>query len=66
MLTLTPVQQKIFNYLRTHKTPASAQYLAEYFMISYTTSQQTLRFLASEKEAKVIKVGRKKLYTIAE
>jgi hypothetical protein len=35
-------------------------------MISYTTSQQTLRFLVSEEEAKVIKVGRKKLYTIAE
>lgn len=66
MLILTPTQQKIFDYLRTHKTPASAQYLAEYFMISYTTSLQTLRFLVSEEEAKAIKVGRKKLYTIAE
>jgi len=65
MLTLTPAQQKIFDYLRTHKTPVSAQYLATYFMVSYDTALKTLRFLVEEEEAKSMKVGRKKLYVIA-
>jgi Fe2+ or Zn2+ uptake regulation protein len=65
MLILTPSQQKIFDYLRTHKKPVSAQYLSNYFMISYETALKALRFLVEEEEAKVIKVGQKKLYAIA-
>lgn len=59
MLILTPTQQKIFDYLRTHKTPASAQYLAEYFMISYTTSLQTLRFWCQKKKPRQLRWGAK-------
>lgn len=64
MLTLTPVQQKIFEYLRTHKTPMDAEALAKYFMVSKHTASSTLRHLLREEEVELIKVGRKKFYKL--
>lgn len=45
MIQLTPTQEKLFNYLATHKRPVSIKKLSGYFLLHPTTVGDGLRAL---------------------
>ena len=45
MIRLTPTQEKLFNYLVTHKKPVPIKKLSHHFLISPKTVEAALRAL---------------------
>lgn len=61
---LTSAEQKIFDYLRTHKTPVTAGTLAKRFIISQSKSYHALSLLERNGLAVSFNVGSTKFYRI--
>lgn len=61
-----PNDEKIWDYLLTHKTPVSATDLAKRFLLSQSKVSKTLKSFADQGIADVIQVGKAKYYTIKE
>ncbi len=64
--TLTSAEDKIFEYLKTHKTPVTAGTLAKRFIISQSKTNQALSLLQRHGFATVFNVGRTKFYKFNE
>jgi hypothetical protein len=64
--TLTSAEQKIFDYLKTHKTPVTSGTLAKRFIISQSKSNQALSLLQRHGFATSFNVGRTKFYKFNE
>jgi uncharacterized membrane protein len=60
--TLTPTEQKIWDYLKEHKTPITAGTLAKRFIISQSKSYHTLAMLERNGLAVSFNVGTTKFY----
>jgi len=63
-LEMTHIEQKIWDYLVTHKTPVSAIALSKRFIISRGHVARILRTFADKGIADVVSVGRAKLYKV--
>jgi len=63
-LEMTHIEQKIWDYLVTHKTPVSATALAKRFIISKGHVGRILKTFADKGIADVVSVGRTKLYKV--
>lgn len=64
MVEMTPMEEKIWNYLLTHKTPVSAAKLSKYFIISQSKASSTLKKFADQSIADVIVIGKIKYYKV--
>ncbi len=60
--TLTWAEQKIWDYLKEHKTPVTAGTLAKRFIISQSKTSQALAMLERHGLASAFSVGRTKFY----
>lgn len=60
--TLTWAEQKIWDYLKEHKTPVMAATLAKRFIISQSKTSQALAMLERHGFAEAFTVGRSKFY----
>lgn len=58
--------EKIWNYMLTHKTPVSQEKMARYFLISKSHAGRALNFFVEQGIAEVIKIGTKKFYRVKE
>ena len=58
--------EKIWNYMLTHKTPVSQEKMARYFLISKSHAGRALNFFVEHGIAEVIKIGTKKFYKVKE
>ena len=58
------VENKVWDYLVSHKTPVMANTLAKRFIISQSHVGKILRQWAEEHRLDVIQVGRSKFYKI--
>ena len=58
--------EKIWNYMLTHKTPVSQEKMARYFLISKSHAGRALNFFVEQGIAEVVKVGTKKFYKVKE
>ncbi len=58
--------EKIWNYMLTHKTPVSQEKMARYFLISKSHAGRALNFFVEQGIAEVIKIGTKKFYKVKE
>lgn len=59
---LTSAEQKIWNYLKEHKTPVTAGTLAKKFIISQSKAYQALALLERSGMAVSFKIGNAKFY----
>jgi len=59
-------EERVWNYLLTHKTPVSADRLAKYFIISKSHAGSTLRKFVDAGIVDVIKIGTNKYYIVKE
>lgn len=64
--TLTATEQKIWDYLKEHKTPVAAGTLAKRFIISQSKANTTLAMLERNGLATSFSVGKTKFYKKAE
>ena len=55
-------EQKIWEYLKEHKTPVTTDTLAKRFIISQSTVKRTMTMLERNELVDVIKIGSKKYY----
>jgi len=60
--TLTSTEQKIWDYLKEHKTPITAGTMAKRFIISQSKSYQTLAMLERNGLVVSFNVGTTKFY----
>ena len=60
--TLTWAEQRIWDYLKEHKTPVTAGTLAKRFIISQSKTSQALAMLERNGLADSFNVGRTKFY----
>jgi predicted transcriptional regulator len=65
-VSIDPRDEKIWNYMITHKTPVSQEKMARYFLISKSHAGRALNFFVEQGIAEVIKVGTKKFYKVKE
>jgi Mn-dependent DtxR family transcriptional regulator len=65
-VSMTNTEEKIWNYLVTHKTPVSAAKLSKYFIISQSKASTTLKKFADEGIADVVPIGKVKYYKVKE
>ena len=65
-VSMTNTEEKIWNYLVTHKTPVSAAKLSKYFIISQSKASTTLRKFHIQGIADVIEIGKTKYYKVKE
>lgn len=61
---MTPIEEKIWQYLVTHKTPVSAMSLSKRFIISKGHVGRILKGFADKGIADVVSVGSTKLYKV--
>ena len=66
MVEMTSTEQKIWDYMLTHKTPVSAAKLAKYFIISQSKTSSTLKKFAEQGIADVVAIGKVKYYKVKE
>ena len=66
MVEMTHTEEKIWNYLVTHKTPVSAAKLSKYFIISQSKAASTLKKFADQGIADVTTIGKVKYYKVKE
>lgn len=59
-------EERIWNYLITHKTPISAAKLAKYFIISQSHASNALRKFEESGIVDVVKIGNAKYYKVKE
>jgi hypothetical protein len=65
-VSIDPRDEKIWNYMLTHKTPVSQEKMARYFLISKSHAGRALNFFVEQGIAEVIKIGAKKFYRVKE
>ena len=65
-VSIDPRDEKIWNYMITHKTPVSQEKMARYFLISKSHAGRALNFFVEQGIAEVVKVGTKKFYRVKE
>ena len=65
-VSIDPRDEKIWNYMLTHKTPVSQEKMARYFLISKSHAGRALNFFVEQGIAEVVKVGTKKFYRVKE
>jgi hypothetical protein len=65
-VSVDPRDEKIWNYMLTHKTPVSQEKMAKYFLISKSHAGRALNFFVEQGIAEVIKIGAKKFYRVKE
>jgi hypothetical protein len=65
-VSIDPRDEKIWNYMITHKTPVSQEKMARYFLISKSHAGRALNFFVEQGIAEVVKVGTKKFYKVKE
>ena len=65
-VSIDPKDEKIWNYMITHKTPVSQEKMARYFLISKSHAGRALNFFVEQGIAEVVKVGTKKFYKVKE
>jgi Fe2+ or Zn2+ uptake regulation protein len=65
-VVMTPAEEKIWEYLLTHKTPVSAAKLSKYFIISQSKTSSTLKKFAEQGIADVVAIGKTKYYKVKE
>ena len=65
-VSIDPRDEKIWNYMLTHKTPVSQEKMARYFLISKSHAGRALNFFVEQGIAEVVKVGTKKFYKVKE
>lgn len=58
--------EKIWKYLVEHKTPATREKIAKYFLISKSHASRALNYFVEQGIAEVIQVGRIKFYKVKE
>jgi Mn-dependent DtxR family transcriptional regulator len=65
-VSMTNTEEKIWNYLVTHKTPVSAAKLSKYFIIRQSKASTSLKKFADEGIADVVPIGKVKYYKVKE
>ena len=65
-VNIDPRDEKIWNYMITHKTPVSQEKMAKYFLISKSHAGRALNFFVEQGIAEVIKIGVRKFYRVKE
>ena len=65
-VSIDPKDEKIWNYMITHKTPVSQEKMARYFLISKSHAGRALNFFVEQGIAEIAKVGNKKFYRVKE
>ena len=63
---MTSVEEKVWEYLVTHKTPVLATTLAKRFMVSKSHVGRILRDLEAKQVLDVIPIGSNKFYRVKE
>lgn len=61
---MTNLEEGIWEYLVTHKTPTTASKIAKYFIISQSKASIALRKFADAGIADVITIGSQKFYKV--
>jgi Mn-dependent DtxR family transcriptional regulator len=61
---MTGLQEKVFIYLKEHKTPVLAKTLAKRFIVSDSAVSSALKYLHEKQLADLIKVGNQKFYKL--
>lgn len=61
---LTQTEEKIFEYLATHKTPVMAGTMAKRFIVSQSHASAILRSLHEKGLADIVQIGKNKFYKI--
>ena len=59
---LTGSEQKVWEYIKEHKTPVAADTLAKRFILSKSTVSRALSLLERNELVDAIKIGSKKFY----
>lgn len=65
-VSIDPKDEKIWEYLRTHKTPVTQEKIAKRFLISKSHAGRALNYFVDNGIAEVIKMGTTKFYRIKE
>lgn len=65
-VNIDPKDEKIWEYLLTHKTPVTQDKIAKYFLISKGHASRALNFFAKQNIAEIVKIGRTKFYKVKE
>lgn len=63
---MTPIEDKIWQYLVEHKTPVQASTLAKRFIVSQGHVRRILKDLADKQILDVIVIGTSKFYRVKE
>lgn len=63
---MASVEEKVWEYLVTHKTPVLATTLAKRFMVSKSHVGRILRDLEAKQVVDVINIGSNKFYRVKE
>lgn len=61
-VNIEPKDKRIWDYLRTHKTPVTQEKIAKYFLISKSHAGRALNYFVDQGLADVVKVGSIKYY----
>ena len=65
-VSIDPKDEKIWNYMLTHKTPVTQEKMAKYFLISKSHASRALNFFVDQGIAEVVRVGQTKFYKVKE
>jgi predicted transcriptional regulator len=65
-VSIDPRDEKIWNYLITHKTPVTQEQMMKRFLISKSHAGRALNFFVEQGIAELIKIGTKKFYKVKE
>jgi len=65
-VVMSSLEEKLWDYLLTHKTPVSAAKLSKYFIISQSKASSALKKFADQGIADVIPIGKIKYYKVKE
>lgn len=63
-VSIDPKDERIWNYLTTHKTPVTQEKIAKYFLMSKSHAGRALNFFVEQGIAEVIKMGSTKYYRV--
>jgi len=63
---IDPKDEKIWNYMLTHKTPVTQEKMAKYFLISKSHASRALNFFVDQGIAEVVRIGQTKFYKVKE
>jgi predicted transcriptional regulator len=63
-VNINPKDEKIWNYLVTHKTPVTQEKISKYFMISKSHAARALNYFVEQGIAELIKLGSTKHYRV--